>query len=73
MKSGKRKAVITWLVVECLVLLALVAVGGITRLTDSGLSMVDWRPLMGVIPPVGGEAWQAKFGTQDSACKAQHA
>ena len=46
----------TWLMVACMV-----AVGGITRLTGSGLSMVEWRPLMGALPPIGPEAWGATF------------
>jgi cytochrome c oxidase assembly protein subunit 15 len=36
-------------------------VGGITRLTGSGLSMVDWRPISGVLPPLGDEAWAEEF------------
>ena len=35
--------------------------GGLTRLTDSGLSMVDWRPLMGTIPPLSSQAWIEVF------------
>lgn len=40
---------------------AMVAVGGMTRLTGSGLSMVDWRPLMGTLPPLSQEAWLGVF------------
>ena len=39
----------------------MVVLGGFTRLTGSGLSMVDWRPLMGVLPPLSEEAWQRVF------------
>ncbi|MEY3013814.1 MAG: hypothetical protein RIT45_2549 [Pseudomonadota bacterium] len=39
----------------------MVVVGGITRLTGSGLSMVDWHPLMGALPPMSEDAWQAVF------------
>lgn len=42
--------------------LVMVAVGGITRLTGSGLSMVDWRPLMGTLPPLSEVEWQRVFG-----------
>ena len=39
----------------------MVVLGGITRLNHAGLSIVDWRPLVGVLPPFGEEAWQALF------------
>lgn len=39
----------------------MVFIGGITRLTDSGLSMVDWRPIMGAIPPMDSEQWNKAF------------
>lgn len=39
----------------------MVVLGGVTRLTGSGLSMVDWRPIMGVLPPLSDEAWQDTF------------
>ncbi len=43
-----------------LVILILI-VGGITRLTDSGLSMVDWNPIMGAVPPLSEQAWEETF------------
>ena len=46
------KSVIVWLVVMIIMIFAMVVIGGVTRLTQSGLSMVDWRPLMGVVPPL---------------------
>ncbi|QOC22507.1 COX15/CtaA family protein [Wenzhouxiangella sp. AB-CW3] len=49
-----------WLMACCLVLLILVIVGGATRLTGSGLSMVEWQPLT-VIPPMNEESWMAEF------------
>lgn len=55
------RPIIIWLGLVCLVILGLVAVGGVTRLTGSGLSMVDWKPLMGVVPPTNDAAWQARF------------
>ncbi len=39
----------------------MVVVGGITRLTESGLSMVEWKPVTGWLPPLSAEAWQAEF------------
>lgn len=50
-----------WLLACCGVLLALVMLGGATRLTESGLSIVDWRPVTGVLPPIGDVQWQAEF------------
>ncbi len=55
------RAVGWWLLSCCVVLLALVMVGGATRLTESGLSIVDWKPVTGVLPPIGDAAWQAEF------------
>lgn len=39
----------------------MVFIGGVTRLTDSGLSMVDWKPIMGTIPPLNEQQWQSAF------------
>ena len=56
-----RKGVAWWLFGVSAMVLGMIAVGGLTRLTESGLSMVDWRPLMGVVPPVGESAWNQVF------------
>lgn len=50
-----------WLYVVLLVLFALVLVGGATRLTDSGLSITEWKPIHGVIPPLNDAEWQEEF------------
>lgn len=50
-----------WLLVCCALIYAMVVLGGVTRLTHSGLSMVDWDPIMGVVPPVTRDEWQAAF------------
>jgi cytochrome c oxidase assembly protein subunit 15 len=50
-----------WLLLCCATLLALVMVGGATRLTGSGLSIVEWRPVTGVLPPFGEAAWEAEL------------
>ena len=50
-----------WLRAVCLSVMIILLVGGITRLTGSGLSMVDWRPISGVLPPLGEEAWAEEF------------
>jgi heme a synthase len=50
-----------WLYVVLVVLFALVMVGGATRLTDSGLSITEWQPVHGVIPPLDAAEWQEEF------------
>ena len=55
------RKVATWLLVCCALVFAMVVLGGVTRLTGSGLSMVDWRPVAGALPPLSDEAWQETF------------
>ena len=59
--EGSRRAIGAWLLGICAMVAAMVLVGGLTRLTHSGLSMVEWRPLMGVLPPLSEAAWQEVF------------
>ena len=53
--------VVRWLFVCCVMIAAMVLLGGITRLTGSGLSIVDWRPLGGILPPLTDDDWWAAF------------
>jgi len=55
------RVVIIWLVAVCFTIFSMVVVGGITRLTESGLSMVDWRPVIGIMPPMNSVEWQEAF------------
>jgi heme a synthase len=55
------RQVAAWLLVCCLVLFSLVVLGGVTRLTGSGLSITDWRPVTGVLPPFSEQAWMQEF------------
>ena len=55
------RAVRAWLLTLWGFVLLMVVVGGVTRLTGSGLSMVEWRPLMGAVPPLDDAAWNAVF------------
>jgi cytochrome c oxidase assembly protein subunit 15 len=57
----RNRQVATWLLIMCGLVFAMVVLGGVTRLTGSGLSMVDWRPIMGWLPPLSAEQWQAAF------------
>ncbi len=50
-----------WLYVLGAAILLMVAIGGITRLTDSGLSITSWKPISGIIPPISAADWQAEF------------
>jgi len=59
--ASRRRAMRVWLWSVALMTLAVLVVGGITRLTLSGLSIVEWDPIMGVVPPLSAEAWQDAF------------
>lgn len=60
--AGKdRNAVAIWLFSVAGLVFLMIVVGGITRLTESGLSMVEWRPVTGWLPPLSAEAWQVEF------------
>jgi len=58
---GDRRAVAAWLLACAALTLAMVVVGGITRLTESGLSIVEWQPLVGALPPLNQADWEALF------------
>src|ERR1700722_12968526 len=55
------RAIRLWLYAVAALVLAMVLVGGATRLTESGLSITEWRPGMGALPPLGAAQWQAEF------------
>ena len=57
----ENKSVILWLLTGCFMIMIMVVIGGITRLTGSGLSMVEWKPIMGFLPPMGDADWMAVF------------
>lgn len=59
--SGSRGAVRVWLVLIFALVAAMIVVGGLTRLTDSGLSITEWRPVTGALPPMDDAAWAAEF------------
>jgi cytochrome c oxidase assembly protein subunit 15 len=61
MSLSTDRAVGVWLLVCCFLVFAMVVLGGVTRLTGSGLSMVRWAPLSGAIPPITAVAWEAEF------------
>ncbi len=59
--DGNRKAIRLWLMTLFALVVAMILVGGLTRLTDSGLSITEWAPISGAVPPMGAEAWNAEF------------
>lgn len=61
MDRDNRKIVAAWLLVCCGLIFAMVVLGGVTRLTHSGLSIVEWEPLVGTVPPLTDHDWQTLF------------
>lgn len=57
----KQKAVAIWLLVGVFMIMIQVVLGGIVRLTDSGLSMTEWKPILGFLPPLNQADWQKAF------------
>lgn len=60
-RGGARRAVRAWQIVLFILVVTMILVGGLTRLTDSGLSITEWRPITGAMPPTTEEAWQSEF------------
>jgi len=58
---GARGAIRIWLVALFVLVAAMIALGGATRLTGSGLSITEWKPVTGALPPSGQAAWEAEF------------
>jgi len=61
LRSDRSRAVAVWLLAVAALVLAMVIVGGSTRLTGSGLSITQWKPISGVLPPLSQADWQAEF------------
>ncbi|MDC0204874.1 COX15/CtaA family protein [Flavobacteriales bacterium] len=61
MKSKEKRIITTWLYTGLVLIALMVIIGGITRLTHSGLSMVEWKLIDGVIPPLNELQWQETF------------
>lgn len=61
LRSDRSKPVAIWLLVVAAMVLAMVIVGGATRLTDSGLSITQWKPVTGAIPPLSDADWRREF------------
>ena len=59
--NSNQKAIAIWLLICCATIFGMIILGGITRLTGSGLSMVEWAPIMGILPPLNQAEWQETF------------
>ena len=55
------KIIEKWLIIGAILVLCMIVIGGITRLTQSGLSIVHWKPISGIIPPLNETDWQIEF------------
>src|SRR5580698_4845778 len=61
LKDGRSQAVAVWLIGVALIVFTMIVVGGATRLTGSGLSITEWKPVSGVLPPLSGAEWAKDF------------
>ena len=60
-RTGRPRALAAWLFTIAGLILLMVVIGGITRLTESGLSITQWKPVTGTLPPLSAADWQAEF------------
>ena len=60
-RGGARGAIRVWLMLLFALVMAMIVVGGMTRLTDSGLSITEWKPVTGAMPPLDAAHWQEEF------------
>ncbi|MGI4945210.1 MAG: COX15/CtaA family protein, partial [Janthinobacterium lividum] len=60
-QARDRRRVSAWLFAICFMLLGMIALGGATRLTGSGLSIMEWKPLSGIVPPLTQRQWEHLF------------
>jgi heme a synthase len=70
-KSSARPVAI-WLLIGVFMIIVQIILGGITRLTGSGLSITEWKPILGTIPPLTDEAWQAAFNKYKQIAQYKH-
>src|SRR6476661_1451671 len=60
-RASSPRAIVAWLLVCCALVFAIVVVGGVTRLTHSGLSITEWQPIVGTLPPLSATQWEDAF------------
>src|SRR5947199_7782933 len=71
-QAPQNRAVRFWLLAVAGLIAIMVLVGGATRLTESGLSIVEWKPVTGTLPPLSEAAWQAEFDKYKTIPQFQH-
>src|SRR4051812_46483476 len=59
--TARPRSLAAWLFAVAALIVLMVVVGGVTRLTESGLSITEWKPISGIIPPLTDAQWQAEF------------
>ena len=59
--ENSHRAIVVWLFAVCALIFIMVVLGGVTRLTHSGLSIVEWQPIVGTLPPLTEAQWQETF------------
>ena len=60
-RRGARRGIRIWLMILFALVVVMITVGGLTRLTDSGLSITEWKPVTGALPPMSEAVWQEEF------------
>ena len=68
----RNRRIAIWLLTCCALVFAMVVLGGVTRLTGSGLSMVDWKPVTGILPPLSDADWQKTFEMYQQSPEFRH-
>ncbi|HEX2608127.1 MAG TPA: COX15/CtaA family protein [Flavisolibacter sp.] len=61
LQASRSKPIAIWLLVGVFMIIIQIILGGITRLTDSGLSITEWKPILGAVPPTSEQQWQQAF------------
>jgi cytochrome c oxidase assembly protein subunit 15 len=59
--NAPNKPLTLWLIIMCLAVICMIGIGGYTRLTHSGLSITQWQPVTGIVPPLSEELWEQEF------------
>ncbi|MES1152760.1 MAG: COX15/CtaA family protein, partial [Dongia sp.] len=70
--AARDRAVGLWLLICAAMIFVMVVLGGITRLSGSGLSIMEWNPLMGALPPIGDAEWDRVFGLYRGIAQYKH-
>src|SRR4051812_49578066 len=71
-RVSANRGVAAWLFICCALVFAMVVVGGVTRLTHSGLSIVEWQPIVGTLPPLTQAEWQETFAKYQQTPEFRH-